>query len=136
MSDIVFDWDKMLNLRGASAPYIQYSYARLKSIIRKSKVALTKFKPNLLKEESEINLMRHLMHFSETAYDAAERYEPNKLAEYLIRLAEKVNTMYEKVQILSAEKELKNARLTLITAAAIIIKNGLELLGVEVPDRM
>ena len=136
LSDIVFDWDKMLNLKGASAPYIQYSYARLKSIIRKSKMTVTKFKPELIKEKTEIELMRHLVRFSETVNEAAQRYEPNKLADYLLKLAEKVNHLYETVPILSAEKDLRNTRLVLINGAAIIIKTGLGLLGIEVPERM
>ncbi|MBI2454228.1 MAG: arginine--tRNA ligase [Parcubacteria group bacterium] len=136
LSDIVFDWNKMLNLKGASAPYIQYSYARLKSIIRKSKGPFTQFKSELLKENAEIALIKHLTHFPEIVADSAQKYEPNKLAEYLLRLAEKVNTLYEKVPILSAEKEIKNSRLALINAAALIIKNGLGLLGIEASERM
>ena len=137
LSDIVFDWNKMLNLKGASAPYVQYSYARIKSIIRKSKIKPSgKIKIELLKEDEELNLLRHMFHFAEIIKYSALKYEPNHLAEYLLRLAEKINNFYEKIPILSAEKEIKDARLTLINSAAIIIKSGMNLLGIEVTERM
>ncbi|MDP3799849.1 MAG: arginine--tRNA ligase [bacterium] len=137
LSDIVFDWDKMLNLKGASAPYIQYSYARVKRVIKKSKIKPSgKIKIELLKETEELNLLRHMLHFSETIEYSALKYEPNHLAEYLLRLAEKINNFYEKVPVISAEKEIKNARLTLINSAATIIKSGMNLLGIEVVEQM
>ena len=137
LSDIVFDWDKMLNLKGASAPYVQYSYARIKRVIKKSKIKPSgKIKIELLKEVEELNLLRHLLHFPEVIEYSALKYEPNHLAEYLLRLAEKINNFYEKVQVISAEKEIKNARLTLINSAATIIKNGMNLLGIEVVEQM
>ncbi len=137
LSDIVFDWDKMLNLKGASAPYVQYSYARIKRVIKKSKIKPSgKIKIELLKEVEELNLLRHLLHFPEVIEYSALKYEPNHLAEYLLRLAEKINNFYEKVQVISAEKEIKNARLTLINSAATIIKSGMNLLGIEVVEQM
>ena len=138
LSDIVFDWNKMLNLKGASAPYIQYSYARLKSVLRKAKNKHSNGKTdfNLLKEKQAQSLARHLIHFTETVEDAAARYEPSRLAEYLLKLAEKINHFYESVPILSAEKETRKSRLALIEAATIIIENGMKLLGIKVPERM
>ncbi len=136
LSDIVFDWNKMLNLKGASAPYVQYSYARLKSVIRKAKTISKKFEVGLLRENEEQNLLRHLARFPEIVEDAAAKYEPSRLAEYLLKLAEKVNHFYETQPILKAEKEIKNTRLALISATANVIKKGLELLGIEAPERM
>ncbi|MBI2052486.1 MAG: arginine--tRNA ligase [Candidatus Sungbacteria bacterium] len=138
LSDIVFDWNKMLNLKGASAPYIQYSYARLKSVLRKAKNKHLDGKTdfNLLKEKQAQSLARHLVHFTEALEDAAARYEPSRLAEYLLKLAEKINHFYESVPILSAEKETRKSRLALIEAATIIIENGMKLLGIKVPEKM
>lgn len=136
LSDIIFDWDKMLNLKGASAPYLQYSYARLKSILKKAKIPRSDFSAELLKEKKEQMLMRHLLHFGETVAEAATHYEPNKIANYLIKLAEKINSLYETVPILQAEKKIRDSRLALISAAMIIIKSGCNLLGIEVPERM
>lgn len=137
LSDIVFNWDKMLNLKGASAPYVQYSYARLKSVLRKTKKPLAvKIDTGLIKEKQEQALLRHLAHFTEAVEDAATRYEPSRLAEYLLKLAEKINYFYESSPILSAEPEIKKNRLALVEGAAIVIKNGMNLLGIEVPERM
>jgi arginyl-tRNA synthetase len=136
LSDIQFDWNKMLNLKGSSAPYIQYTYARIKSILRKSKEKPGKFNIETLKENPETDLMRHLMHFTEAVEDSALRYEPNRIAEYLLKLAEKTNHFYEKSHILNSEKEIRLARIALITGVAEILKNGLSLLGIEVPEKM
>ncbi len=102
VSDIIFDWDKMLNLKGASAPYIQYTYARLKSILRKAACPKS-FDPSLLKNEYELTILNHLLHFPEIVEDSAIYYEPNRLAGYLLRLAEKVNLFYETTPVLKAE---------------------------------
>jgi arginyl-tRNA synthetase len=135
VSDIVFDWDKMLNLKGSSAPYIQYTYARLMSILRKAG-DVKKFNPVLLQEEKELALLSQLVHFPEIVEDAAARYEPNHIAGYLVRLAEKANAFYETLPVLKAERKLQNARLALISAVTIVIKSGLKLLGIEVLERM
>jgi arginyl-tRNA synthetase len=137
LSDIQFDWNKMLNLKGASAPYVQYTYARIKSILRKSKIKPTnKFNADILKEEPEIDLMRHLLHFAETVEDSALRYEPNRIAEYLLKLSEKTNYFYEKSHILNSEEKIRSTRLGLITGVSEILKSGMKLLGIEVPERM
>jgi arginyl-tRNA synthetase len=136
LSDIVFDWDKMLNLKGASAPYIQYTYARLKSILRKANNFKKVFNPLLLKNEEELAILNHLLYFPEIVEDSAVYYEPSHLAGYLLRLAEKVNLFYETTPVLKAEPKLRDSRLALIEAAALIIKNGLKLLGIEAPEKM
>ena len=135
-SDIVFDWDKMLNLKGASAPYLQYTYARLKSILRKAGVGRVLSIKYQVLGEKEFGILGHLIHFPEAVENSASRYEPNHIAEYLLKLAEKANAFYETTPVLKAEKELKEARLALIQAVAIVIKNGLNLLGIEVLERM
>ena len=135
LSDIVFDWNKMLNLKGASAPYIQYTYARLKSILRKAPRPKN-FDPSLLKNEHELMILNHLLYFPEIIEDSAIYYEPNRLANYLLHLAEKANLFYETTPVLKTEPKLRNSRLALIGAAALVIKNGLKLLGIEAPEKM
>ncbi len=134
-SDIIFDWDKMLNLKGVSAPYIQYTYARLKSILRKA-TRPKNFNSSLLKNEHELAILNHLLYFQEIVEGSAIYYEPNRLASYLLRLAEKINLFYETTPVLKAESNLKDSRLALIGAAALIIKSGLKLLGIEAPEKM
>ncbi|OHA13776.1 MAG: arginine--tRNA ligase [Candidatus Tagabacteria bacterium RIFCSPLOWO2_01_FULL_39_11] len=136
VSDIIFDWDKMLNLKGNSAPYIQYTYARIKSILRKAKKSPKNFDLNFLRGENEFAILRHLIHFPEIITSAAERFLPNIIAEYILRLCEKLNVFYETTPVLKAEKSERMVRLALISAGAIVIKNSCALLGIETPGRM
>ncbi|MFH1347027.1 MAG: arginine--tRNA ligase [Spirochaetota bacterium] len=143
-SDIIFNWDKILNLKGASAPYIQYAYARFKNVLKKAMSTSKQAKKrggkktnlSLLKTKVELNLIFHLSRFGETVEDAAKTYEPNKIADYLLRLAEKANSFYETSPVLKSEKSLMEARLTLMEATTIVIKNGLNLLGIEILEKM
>jgi len=143
-SDIIFDWDKMLNLKGASAPYIQYAYARFKNVFKKviptgkqtKNRGSKKANLSLLKTKAELNLIFHLSRFGEAVEDAAKIYEPNKITDYLLRLAEKANAFYETSPVLKSEKPLMEARLALIEATAIVIKSGLNLLGINVLEKM
>lgn len=137
LTDITFNWDKMLDFRGNSAPYLQYTYARIKSILRKSKAMKTfKFNSALLKDERELAVLRQLAIFDEIIERAGEEYMPNIIADYIYKLANNFNAFYENVQVLSGEKDLRAARLGLISGAAIVIKNGLKLLGIETLERM
>tara|TARA_Y100000310_G_C20695115_1_gene825100 strand:- start:2870 stop:4570 length:1701 start_codon:yes stop_codon:yes gene_type:complete len=135
-SDIIFEWDKALSLKGSTAPYIQYTYARLKSILRKAGGGAKKFDISLLKEPSEEFLIAQLLHFSEVVETAGNRYEPHIIAEYLLRLSEKINTFYQAVPVLKAGGVLQESRLSLILASTIILKKGLNLLGIEAPEEM
>lgn len=137
LTDIVFNWDKMLDFRGNSAPYLQYTYARIKSILRKGKVrGALKFNSALLKDDRELTVLRRLVLFDEIIERAGEEYMPNIIADYLYNLANSFNAFYENVPVLSAEKDLRAARLGLISGVAIVIKNGLKLLGIEMLERM
>ena len=137
-SDIVFDWKQITNLKGNSVPYLLYAYARLKSVIRKSGSKLFRPKPDFSKLETdeEKSLIRQLIYFPDSAQRAAELYEPNIMTDYLFKLSETANNFYEKSPILKSEKEIKNARLALIEATSIVIKKGLNLLGIETLEKM
>ncbi len=137
LTDIFFNWDKMLDFQGNSAPYLQYTYARIQSILRKAKIkSLTRFNPELLKEKKEINLIRQLNNFSETIERAARVCLPNILAEYLYKLANDFNIFYESLPVLKTEKEIRMSRLALITSVAQVLKNGLTLLGIKTLENM
>jgi len=135
-SDIVFNWDEMLNLKGNSGPYLQYTYARLKSIMRKAHSTPKKPDFMLLETESEKSVMRQLLYFTDALERAAERYETNIIADYLFKLANALNYFYEKEPILKASKPLRENRLNLIHAATIVLKNGLKILGIKTPEKM
>jgi len=138
-TDIIFDWNRMLDFQGNSAPYIQYTHARLRAILRKSKISKSKFrKANLdaLVELEEIALMKKTMQLGEVIEDAAKGYAPNFLANYLWELANLANTFYEKYPVLKAEKGVREARLFLISRIADVLKEGLGLLGIGAPERI
>ncbi len=134
-TDITFNWDKMLDFRGNSAPYLQYTYARIKSILRKGKLS-GKIKSEPLKDEKELAVLRQLILFDEVVKRAGEEFMPNIIADYLYKLANSLNLLYELLPVLKAEKDLRQARLALISAVAIVLKNGLKLLGIETLEQM
>ncbi len=137
ITDITFDWNKMLSLEGNSAPYLQYTHARICSILKKSKIGLNnKFDSSLLKDKREIALLRKLYIFPEIITKAAEEYMPNYIATYLFELAQNFNLFYNEIRVLQAEKNVSLARLHLAGAVSLVLKNGLALLGIEAPEKM
>lgn len=134
--DIVFDWEKILNLKGNSAPYIQYTYARCKSILRKAKVSTKEVAYKDISKE-EIDIIRLLVEFPEQARVAAERFSPNLMCSYVFELSQAYNSFYNRNPVLQAEtKEAKEFRLLLTEATAQIIQKCLSLLGIKTLERM
>ena len=140
LSDISFDWDKMLDFSGDSAPYLQYTYARLRSIIRKSRMANGKSlseKINHLETDVEMALIRKLAEFPETIRRSAENLTTNNTAKYLYELANLANKFYEATPILIDKNTARrNARLILIDSVTSVMKNGLGLLGIKAPEKI
>lgn len=136
---IQFDIDESLSLDGDSGPYIQYSYARARSLLRKAndqghKAAVDENESNLSKEEMEI--LRYLYRFPEVVEQAARQIAPNLIASYLFEIAKRFNAFYNQVPVLTGEKGEISFRLALVEASAQIIKNGLDFLGIEAVERM
>lgn len=136
LSDIVFDWKAMMDFRGDSAPYLQYTYARTQNILKKAG-GIKKFDEALLSEEGELSLMRKIMEFGDKLNESARNISTNLLTQYLFDLANISNRLYETVHILSEEDEEKrNARLMLASVTADILRSGMEILGIETPERV
>lgn len=138
-SDYIFSWDKMLALQGNTAPYLQYAYARIKSIFRKAVLGaeikdLTSIQ---LAAAEELTLAKHLLNFGLTLEAVAEELRPNYLCNYLFELAGKFTSFYENCPVLKADDEAtRNFRLTLCALTARVLKQGLETLGIEVVEQM
>ncbi len=132
-SNVIFDWEKMLNLEGNSGPYLQYTVARINSVLAKLKAKSEKLAISDLNDE-ELAILRSLVRFSEIIEDAAKNYSPNLLCNYLYDLAQKFNTFYNKYRIISSDNE--QFRLSLAKGTGQVLKNGLKLLGIESPERM
>ena len=144
MTDISFNWDKMLSFEGNSAPYLQYTYARIKSL-RKKYNNLYKLdrvnildKPDLklLKENIEKDIMRQLIKFPEAIESSARENSPHLIALYIYDLASLYNNFYSSVPILKSEKQIAKARIYLSKSVMIVIRNGLGLLGIETLKKM
>jgi arginyl-tRNA synthetase len=135
---IVFDMPAWLKLDGESGPFIQYSYARIQSLLKKIGYNENeKVDFSVLKAHRERVLMQMLLQFNEVVLDAAENYKPAAICAYLYDLAKAFNSFYHECPIGQAEtKELKNARLSLSAATGIVLSQGLKLLGIQSPNRM
>lgn len=135
---IVFDMNEWLKLDGESGPFIQYSAARIKSIVRKiGEDHSTKFNPETLVHPAEISLMQQLMGYNIQVLNAADGFKPAALCAYLYDLAKKFNSFYHDCSIQNAETpELKKARLGLAQATGLALKEGLALLGIPTPEKM
>ena len=139
-SDYVFSWEKMLSLAGNTAPYMQYAYARVRSIFRKGGHEAEDHRadagPIPLAAPEELALGKMILRFPETLDRALEGYQPNVLAAYLYDLAQAFTAFYEACPVLKSEPVVRRARLRLCDLVARTIAKGLDLLGIEVADRM
>lgn len=135
---IVFDMNEWIKLDGESGPFIQYSYARINSLVKKFNFKVkSDFNSQILSHDSELKLMQHLMNFNTVVLSAAENYKPAALCGYLYDTAKKFNVFYHDCAIGTAETdELKQARLSLAYATGEVIKQGLGLLGIPAPEKM
>jgi len=133
--DILFDWDKILDFEGDTGPYIQYAYARCNSILKKTKKIKSKVRITKLNEH-EKNLLKALSRFPEVVINSAKDLRPHYMCNYAYDLATKFNNFYQFCPVLKAEDNEKNFRLALVEATKNVLRNSLNLMGIEVPDRM
>jgi arginyl-tRNA synthetase len=143
-SDYIFSFNKMLAMEGNTAPYMQYAYARVKSIGRKAQerdidaeMELRGIKKINLADPAGLDLAKHLIRYGEAVEAAIADYKPNYLTAYLYELAQKFSVFYTNCPVLDAEPDKRPTRLLLCDLTAKIINHGLsELLGIEVVEQM
>jgi arginyl-tRNA synthetase len=139
-NDIVFDWDEILNMKGNSGPYLQYSFARCRSIIGKAKGLKRVGRGLELASGRELLLLRLSARFTEVVALGALAYAPHIICTYLYELAQKFNEFYEDHRIIEYDENgnyfVDSLRLGLVGAVSIILANGLKLLGIKVIDKM
>jgi arginyl-tRNA synthetase len=156
MTDYVFSWDKMLSLQGNTAPYLQNAYVRIRSIFRKAgespvatplcgvdanvRDAETGHRPVAtalaLSDSAEINLAKRLCQFAEVVPQVLNDFRPNILANYLFEVANGFHTFYEACPVLKSEEPARSSRLALCNLTDRVLKQGLDLLGIKVPEKM
>ena len=141
-TDVSFDWERMLDFQGHSGPYLQYAYARLLNVLRKADMpADHEADHELLNLPEEYGLARMMLDFPDRITAAAELNEPNVIAAYLLDLAGLFSTYYQKYKapdekILADDQELRRAKIDLTICVQQVLKSGLNLLGLETPERM
>lgn len=131
--DIIFDFNTSLSLEGDSGPYVQYAYARARSVLRKAAERNIRFSSLNIPERVE-EVERLLLWFPEIVKRTVEECEPHYVATYLGKLAKAFNSFYAREKII--DSEFVTYRLSLTEAVAVVLKNGLWILGIETPEKM
>lgn len=137
---ITFTWEKALALTGNSAPYLQYAYARICSVLKRYAELYPEIKPADYKlqitEPIERSLVLHLVRFADAVHNAARMHRPNILADYLYALAVHYSNFYQNVPFLKEAEGIRESRIRLCGAAATVLRQGLALLGIETPEQI
>jgi len=133
----VFKPDESISFEGETGPYIQYCYARIASIILKSELEIdTNIDWELLNHEKEFFLIKQLVYFPEIVESVEKTYNIHLIPQYLLSLCQGFNSFYASCQVISDDKKLEKARLLLIRCVQIIIKIGLNILGIDTLEQM
>ena len=137
ISDYTFSFDRMLDLKGNTAPYMLYAYVRVQGISRSGDVDLSTLAAEVkLIEDSELTLAKHLLQMDTVLDEVATELLPNRLCQYLFELSQKFNQFYDRCPVLKADEPARTSRLVLCDLTARSLKLGLSLLGIDVLERM
>lgn len=138
IKNVDFSWDEVLNFEGTTGPYVQYTYARAKSVLRKfgGTVATAGINYRVLADDAAFSLIKILTGYEDAVISASRKYEPSVIARYLIALTSAFNHFYHECPILHAEEEEKNARIVLVDMVQEIISDACSLLGIKCPEEM
>lgn len=138
-SNYVFSYNKMLALKGNTAPYLLYAYVRTQGISRKGEIDFEQMGVDakiVLQQEIELVLAKHILQLSEVLSAVEQDLLPNRLCQYLYELSEKFNQFFDRCPVLKAEEPVRTSRLVLCDLTARTLKLGLSLLGIQVLERM
>lgn len=138
IKDEIFDWDMLLNFQGETGPYIQYIYVRTNSVLEKAGYTpeIDKVDFSKLTEKQAIETIKLLYRFNEFVESAAEKNEPSIVSRYLIDVAQSFSGFYNEHKIITEDKAVQDARLALTYAVGNVLKTGVTLLGMEMPNKM
>lgn len=136
IKDYVFDWDKILSFEGETAPYVQYTHARICSLLKKGNFNIADEISNFDLNEEEINIVRNIMRFTDVVIDASEKYEPYFITRYIVDLSKDFNKFYNAHKIITDDESTTNKRLLISYGVKTVIKEGLDLLGIRAPEQM
>lgn len=138
IKDEIFDWDMLLNFQGETGPYIQYIYVRTRSLLEKAGYIpdLENINFSKLQEKEAVETLKLLYRFNEFVTLAADKNEPSIISRYLIDVAQNFSTFYNEHKIITEDKTVQDARLALTYAVGTVLKSGVTLLGMEMPNKM
>ena len=137
IKDEIFDWKQILNFSGETGPYMQYTYVRTQSILRNAEnLDLKNIDYSKLLDNEAIEVIKNLKEFPDVVVSSANKNEPSLISRHLIEIAKSFSRFYNEHQIICDDKDTQNARLALTKAVGIAIKNGLNILGIETPEKM
>lgn len=139
IKDITFTFDRVLNFDGETAPYLQYTHARCRSLFTKAGMSyLTRIARDYsgLDDVETLRLVKLLRSFPNIVSDSAYKYEPSILSKYLIDLAQAFNRFYIGHRVICEDLSIQNARLSLVECVQLVLRKGLALLGIEAPEQM
>jgi arginyl-tRNA synthetase len=137
VKDVNFEWEKVLTFEGETGPYVQYTYARACSVLRKADQPLAAdvdYSP--LTEDDAFDLIRLLTDYPAVLQRAAENYEPFFVTDYLLTLSERFNKYYHNYRILTDDAAVREARLRFVKGVQTVIESGLTMLGIKAPEEM
>ena len=136
-TDYIFDWDTMLSFEGNTAPYLQYAYTRIRSIFRRAEIDSTSLDSKIvLQHPVEFALAVKLLQFPEAINSVTDDFQANVLCNYLFEVSGQFMSFYEACPILNQDDEIKNSRLIIADITSKILKQGLELLGIQTVEKM
>ncbi len=138
VKDEIFEWDKILNFQGETGPYIQYTYVRTKSVLEKAEKLpeLKDIKLDVLNDIYSQTIIKLIYNFQDILVQVTRKEEPSILSRYLIDLAKAFSSFYNENKIIVEDKDIQNARVYLTYAVNQVLKNGVELLGMQMPNKM
>lgn len=136
IKDYVFDWDKILSFEGETAPYVQYTHARICSLLKKGNFNIEDEISNFDLNEEEINIVRNIMRFTDVVIDSSEKYEPYFITRYIVDLSKGFNKFYNAHKIITDDESTTKKRLLISYGVKTVIKEGLDLLGIKAPEQM
>ena len=138
IKDQIFDWDTILNFHGETGPYIQYTYVRTNSVLNNSNGVkdVKKIDFSVLTDKESLEVVKKIYEFNNVIENSVDKNEPSLLARYLLELAKNYSTFYNNNKILVEDEKTKDARVFLTYSVGIVLKIGMKLLGIEMPDKM
>ena len=137
IKDVTFTWEKIHSFDGETGPYVQYTYARAASVLRKTGITeVGDIDASLVTDETSVALLKEIERFPEVIKVAADRLEPSVVSRYVMGVAQSFNRFYHENQCNVEDQKLKEARVKIVILAKQVIKDALELLGIQCPEQM